>query len=165
MVHHRKQTLSGMITRLLDQVLPGRRGPEDWLRSGDDLMWEARLDEAFSCFEEAVRREPGNAAAWKRRGVALGLMGFFPEAAGSFARAASVDPSDRGAWMCRGFCLARTLHYQEALWCFVQVLQRYPEDGYAQYWCDLLEEEIEGRGPGLGWAARPEPDSAVLSRG
>jgi tetratricopeptide (TPR) repeat protein len=165
MVHHREQTHSGMISRLLGRVLPVRRETEDWLHSGDNLMREARLDEAFRCFEEAVRKEPGKAAGWKRRGVSLGLMGHFHEAADSFARATDADPSDREACMCRGFCLVRTLRYQEALDCFCRVRQLCPEDEYARYWCDLLKEETSGRGPGLGRTARLEPERAVESRG
>jgi len=128
-------------------------------------MREARLEEAFRCFEKAVRSEPENAAAWKRRGQALGMMGFFLEAADSFAQASVLNVSDREAWMCRGFCLAREFRYQEAMSCFGQVMRIYPEDGYARYWCDLLKEETIGGGLGLGRAARLKSDQAIDFRG
>jgi tetratricopeptide (TPR) repeat protein len=154
-----------MISRMFRLILPRSRSAEDWMQKGDVLLWEARLEDAFRCFERAAAKEPGNAAAWKQKGIALGMLGFFLEAADSFARAAFLDPSDKEAWMCRGFCLVRIFRYQEALSCFGQVLRLYPEEGYALYWHDLLKEEISQEGPGLGRTARWEREGTINSRG
>jgi tetratricopeptide (TPR) repeat protein len=128
-------------------------------------MREARLDEAYRCFERAIRLDPEWVEAWKRRGYVLGVMGYYQEASDSFSEAARIDSRDREAWMCRGFCLVRCFHYQEALSCFQQVLRLYPQHEYAQYWYDLLKEEICREGPGLGRTARWERDLTVDFRG
>ncbi len=41
-------------------------------------MQEARLEDAYRCFEKAITREPESGEAWKRRGVVLGIMGMLP---------------------------------------------------------------------------------------
>lgn len=104
-------------------------------------MREARLEEAYRCFDRAARQEPKCIDALKRRGMALGIMGCYREAAQSFEDALWADPGDKDAWMCRGFCLVRLFQYQEARACFERAMQ-LSQDEYARYWRDLLQEEM-----------------------
>jgi tetratricopeptide (TPR) repeat protein len=77
-------------------------------------MQEARLEEAYRCFDRAIKLEPESGEAWKRRGVALGIMGCYEEVAGSLKEAIRIEPKDQEAWMLIGFCLVRLFQYSDA---------------------------------------------------
>jgi|GEM_PF-4691519 len=114
---------------------------DDLLQRGNALMRDARLEEAYRCFEKAIKLEPESVEAWKRRGVVLGIMGCYQEAAGSLKEAIRIKPKDKEAWMLRGFCLVRLFQYSEARACFERAML-LSQDEYARYWRDMLLEEM-----------------------
>jgi tetratricopeptide (TPR) repeat protein len=130
-----------MLSRLIALLSGKRPTAEDCLQRGDAYMQEARLEDAYHCFEKAIKLEPESAEAWKRRSVTLGIMGCYQEAAVSLEEAIRIEPKDQEAWMLRGFCLVRLFRYSEARTCFERAMQ-LSQDEYARYLRDMLLEEM-----------------------
>lgn len=133
--------ISVMLSQVIELLSRKRPTAEYLLSQGSAFMRDARLEEAYRCFDGAARLEPKCSEAWKRRGGALGIMGCYREAALSFEEAIKIDPRDKEAWMCRGFCLVRLFQYTEAQACFERVMQ-ISGDEYARYWREMLQEEM-----------------------
>jgi tetratricopeptide (TPR) repeat protein len=61
------------------------------------LLEQQQVDDALRLFERAIALAPGDAAAWRGRGLASERLGRLPEAAAAYAAALDLAPDDHQA--------------------------------------------------------------------
>ena len=58
-----------------------------WKENGDVLSAQGQFEEAIKCYNEAIRLDPNDVAAWYNNGVALDALGNITEANAAFTEA------------------------------------------------------------------------------
>ena len=116
---------------------------------------------ATAAYREAVRLEPGNAAAWKELGNALAAQGQYENAVTAYREALRLEPNNGPAWNALGAAHTRQHQYAEATEAFQTAARLQPTNAHA--WTGLgaalaargqLEEAI----PALREAVRLDPN-------
>jgi len=87
------------------------------------LFWQRRLDEAAAAFQEAIRREPGQARAWAGLGDVRLERDEYAAAREALRRALQIDPADTQARNSLGIAYALGGDPVEAKRCFEDVLR------------------------------------------
>jgi tetratricopeptide (TPR) repeat protein len=83
-------------------------------------------DEAFSGYNEAIRRDPSDPLRYWRRGAAYYRIGKYDEATTDFSEAIRLDPT-LAAWYChRGLANARKGDYKDAISDFSEAIRLEP---------------------------------------
>ncbi|HUR81405.1 MAG TPA: tetratricopeptide repeat protein, partial [Thermoanaerobaculia bacterium] len=67
------------------------------LQTGEAFIAQARWAEAAPVFEEAVKAEPDNAAAWAGLGLVRFNQGRIDDASAAYEKAAALDPTSARA--------------------------------------------------------------------
>jgi tetratricopeptide (TPR) repeat protein len=78
-------------------VQAGAVTSENDYERGNFLARTGRREEAVAAYREAVRKEPGNIAAWNNLGCALGELGRRTEAAAAFEETLRLKPDHASA--------------------------------------------------------------------
>ena len=82
-----------------------------------------RLVEAQTQFEEATRRAPDHAQAWKGLGMAHAAQGNFRLAEDPFRKACEFDPQDQDACYYLGLASYNLSRYTDAIGAFKKALK------------------------------------------
>lgn len=80
-----------------DKPPPAPAAEDPYMQSGATALAVRRLDDAARDFEQASRRQPGNAEARYQQGVALALGGRYSEASAAWTDALRRDPGHQAA--------------------------------------------------------------------
>jgi len=139
---------------------------ENLKKMGDLLCERGEVNEALLCFEEALRIQPRDAAAWIHRGDAECLAGRTLKGIVCYDEALDIDDRLPRAWAHKGVALDFLDRSEEAARCLATAMELKPGDDDIQmaraevliklgHFSDALSllEELVGRSPGLamGW--------------
>ena len=94
---------------------------EDLNRRGTDLLRSGRYEEAISCFESILKRDPENISAYYNKGIILRRLRRWEEALACFDKVLASMPSSPTVWYNKSLTLFHLDHLQEALEAMDQV--------------------------------------------
>lgn len=80
---------------------PPRPGAPEWLRQGQALARQGKIEEALALYRQEIEKNPSSSAAHSAAGVALDLLGRTAEARSHFQKAVDAAPDDQAraaAW-------------------------------------------------------------------
>ena len=100
---------------------------------GVALVNLGRDKEAITCYDEAIRINPGDALVWTNKGVALGSLGRYKEEITCYDEAIRINPGYAKAWTNKGVALDNLGRYKEAITCYDEAIRINPGDALA--WC------------------------------
>ena len=113
---------------------------------GIALNEQGKYKEAIKCCDEAIRIEPGNAAAaWYEKGIALNEltdqygMSQYEEVIKCCNESIRIDPGNANAWLNKGSALYSLGKYEEAIKCYDEAIKIEP--GNVEVWefkCNIL---------------------------
>jgi tetratricopeptide (TPR) repeat protein len=106
---------------------------------GTILSDRGELNEALLCFEEALRVDPGDVAAWVQRGDAECLAGRPQNAVAFYDEAVSIDGQMARAWANKGIALDTLDRPEEAAKCLERAVELEPgDDEIRMALCEVL---------------------------
>ena len=131
----------------------------DWYERAMADLVAGRYLAAIEDFDEAIRLDPYQAAAYMNRGVAKGRLDRNEEAIQDYSQAIELDPSDACAFRNRGLAKERIDQFQEALADFdsaIDLRSRYGEAYTSRGWVKLTLNQYQN--------AIDDFDQAILMR-
>ncbi|MBV8072306.1 MAG: tetratricopeptide repeat protein [Acidobacteriaceae bacterium] len=140
--------------------------PQDFLayyNLGALEQYRGKLDEALSCYGNAMRLEPKNATVLNSYGAVLLMQERVPEATQQFQRALAAEPTYLNARYNLGRALAETGDLDGAAAAFELVLEQRPDDPGAQAGLGTIYYKQRKIGPALACfrkAAQLDPQNA-----
>jgi tetratricopeptide (TPR) repeat protein len=90
---------------------------------GQMLLRQNQTSAAFELFEQALKIDERNHAAWLWRAMALTDMGQFDDALASYDRALEIDPDNARVWNSKGALLTELGRAEMALTCLDRALE------------------------------------------
>jgi tetratricopeptide (TPR) repeat protein len=108
-------------------------GQQNSFRQGLEALANRDYDLAISCFNEEVRQNPREAAAFANRGNAYAGKGEYGMAIADFNQAIRLNPSDPHAYNNRGYAYDARGDYDRAILDFNQALKLNSKDSDAYY--------------------------------
>src|ERR687887_2107823 len=87
----------------------------EWVKSGEDMANANKLDEALTCFENALKINPQNDFAWGDKGLILSKQEKTEEALASFSNAISINPNNATTWHNKGLTLIQAKRLKESI--------------------------------------------------
>jgi tetratricopeptide (TPR) repeat protein len=111
---------------------------ELWNRKGVSLAKAGQHNEAYECFERALKLDPNHEGAWVNKGKAiLALSGREVnrdrDAIMCFDRALELKPIDADAWYLKGVALARMEMMEDALVAYQRSIEIEPDHAGSWY--------------------------------
>lgn len=113
---------------------------ELWNRKGVSLAKAGNHNEAFLCFERALKLDPNHEGAWVNKGRAImalngtgGDRNRDKDALVCFERAIELKPIDAQAWYLKGVALARLEMMEEALIAYQRSIEIEPNHAGCWY--------------------------------
>jgi tetratricopeptide (TPR) repeat protein len=111
---------------------------ELWNRKGVGLAKAGQHNEAYDCFERALKLDPNHEGAWVNKGKAnLALSGRErnrdKDALLCFDRALELKPIDAEAWYLKGVALARMEMMEDALVAYQRSVEIEPDHAGSWY--------------------------------
>ena len=103
-------------------------------RDGIALGKLGKHEQAIACFDEAIRINEMDHAAWHRKGIELNALEKYNEAIECFERAIQINPRDKFAWNHRALSLCRLGNYRDAMACCNEAIKI--DDTYPFAWCN-----------------------------
>lgn len=97
---------------------------------------------AIAAFQQAVRKEPDNAFAYKSLGMAYSVIGRFDQAVGPFSRACALNPREEYACYYLGRALYQQDRYREAIQAFHRALKYAGNKGRPLWGLALAQEAL-----------------------
>ncbi|HOI69131.1 MAG TPA: tetratricopeptide repeat protein [Methanothrix sp.] len=110
----------------------GYRNSTSELEKANWFYNQGEYDEAILAYDEAIRLEPEDAAAWNNKGNALDDLGRYDEAILAYDEAIRLDPEFAVAWYNKGNALRDVGKYDEAIKAYDQAISINPQ--YANAW-------------------------------
>ena len=104
----------------------------EWVKHGEDLANENRIEEAIACFDKAIEIYPKNDLAFGDRGMLLEKKGNIVEALESLSQALALDSSNPITWHNKGLLLLKMKKLPGAIECFDKAIERNHD--YAKAW-------------------------------
>jgi tetratricopeptide (TPR) repeat protein len=98
--------------------IPKSREASKWLKKGDDLYDQGKFDEAISCYDNAIGKDPKNKLAWVNKGAALLELMKSDEAISCFDKVTELYPKSAEAWNQKGYALNRLDRFGDAIIAF-----------------------------------------------
>jgi tetratricopeptide (TPR) repeat protein len=92
-----------------------------------------KYDEAIKAYDEAIRLDPEDAAAWNNKGNALDELGRYEEAIKSYNRAAELSEDYSENRLRKGNSHYDAGRYLAAIKYYDAIIKDDPEDEYAWY--------------------------------
>jgi len=114
---------NGQHTEAAPQESAATTAINELLVKGQTLLDMEQSDEALTCFDEALKLQPGHAEALVKKGTALEKMRRFDEAIQCYDRAIDEDSSMTIAYLYKGGLFNRMERFTEALQCYEKALQ------------------------------------------
>ncbi len=111
--------------------IPKSREASKWLKKGDDLYDQGKFDEAISCYDNAIGKDPKNKLAWVNKGAALLELMKSDEAISCFDKATELYPKSAEAWNEKGYALNRLDRFDEAIIAFNNAIDINPRSADA----------------------------------
>ena len=115
-------------------IPPERKELEAWELSNKGMALSnlGRHPEAITCYDEAIRINPGCALDWNNKGVALGSLGRYQEEITCYDKAIRINPGLAEAWYNKGSALGSLGKHQEEITCYDEAIRI--NSGYASAW-------------------------------
>ncbi len=148
-------------TRLLAAARGGAGSVGMYVNRGVGWYWRQAFDSAIADFNEALRRDPNNAAAYHNRGRAWLSKMDFDRAIADFSQTIDLDPKDLDAYADRALSLYNKSEYSRAISDLDHVVQANPGSSRAHLVRALCLEalyQFDRALPDLDEVIRLEPD-------
>jgi tetratricopeptide (TPR) repeat protein len=116
----------------------------EWNYKGASFVSLGLYEEAMSCFDRALKIDPGRSVFWSNKGKALVNLDRIEEAIRCYDKALELDPQDANAWIGKGGSLHRLERFEEAIHCYDKIIDLNARDAVAWY----------GKGLSLGCLCR-----------
>jgi tetratricopeptide (TPR) repeat protein len=145
----RHADVSAFINALREQ-----KTKEQWLKEGEAHSSAKRYGEALAAYEQAIRLDPTDALAYRKKGVALEYLQRYEEALAACEQAIRLDPTDVIAHHGKGVALGYLHRYEEAAAGYEQAIRLNPT--YAEVYRDT--------GVALGYLRRYEEALAACEQ-
>jgi Tfp pilus assembly protein PilF len=143
---------------------PGKSRPVDILVArGDDRIRECEYDEARAYFDEALRLNPGCAAAYRGRGTAWQYQREYANALADYDEAIRLDPLDPAACFNRATLRHRKQETEAAIADYTEAIRLGYKKPDAHRWrasALFKMEDFEGAARDLGEVLKAEPEDA-----
>jgi tetratricopeptide (TPR) repeat protein len=97
------------------RVAAARAPVEDYCNKGIALGKQGRYDESIQAFDEAIKRDPGNAIVWHNKGIALTKQGKYIGAVPAYDEAIKLDSKNEAAVQSRAIALKASENTPEGL--------------------------------------------------
>jgi tetratricopeptide (TPR) repeat protein len=114
-VQQRLQALTQQLEQLQTTYPQLYLTADDYVRQGDALCLERRVEEALMTYETAIDRQPEHTAAWLGKAKALRILQRYEEALAADARAIDISPDQAPTWYSKAVDLIELQRYSEAL--------------------------------------------------
>jgi len=111
--------------------IPKSREASKWLKKGADLYDQGKIDEAISCYDNAIGKDPKNKLAWVNKGAALLELMKSDEAISCFDKVLELYPKSAEAWNEKGYALNRLDRFDEAIIAFDRAIDINPKSADA----------------------------------
>jgi tetratricopeptide (TPR) repeat protein len=112
--------------------LSRKAASDEWVKYGEDLANENRIDEALDCFNKAIETYPQNDLAHGDMGLILDKKGNASEALESFSKALALNSSNPITWHNKGLVLIKMKKLVEAIDFFERAIEH--DQNYAKAW-------------------------------
>jgi tetratricopeptide (TPR) repeat protein len=100
-----------------------------WFEKGCNIVAiDGSLDEALTCFENAIKFNPVDDGAWYMKGVALSGLERYNESLTCLDTAIKINFNDDEYWFHKGLALNGLERYNEALTCFDTAIKIDPNN-------------------------------------
>ncbi|MDZ8227880.1 MULTISPECIES: tetratricopeptide repeat protein [unclassified Nostoc] len=116
---------------------------QDLQRQGDQLFSSQKYEQAITCYNKIVKKQPKNADAWYWRGYALYFLNKHEEAIASFDQAIQIQPDYAKAWFRRGYSLYCLQRYAEAITAYEKALLIKSDDSEIWYYQGIVLKDLE----------------------
>ncbi|MBD2247729.1 tetratricopeptide repeat protein [Nostoc sp. FACHB-888] len=116
---------------------------QDLQRQGDQLFSSQKYEQAITCYDKVVKKQPKNADAWYWRGYALYFLNKHEEAIASFDQAIQIQPDYAKAWFRRGYSLYCLQRYAEAITAYEKALLTKSDDPEIWYYRGIVLKDLE----------------------
>lgn len=99
----------------------------DWLTRGDQLQATGRLEEAETCYQQALRVAPGDAQSWVALGDLAERAGDIETARACYTRLVELHPGHVRGHFVLGNIHARALDFEQARQHYLRALELRPD--------------------------------------
>lgn len=106
------------------------------------LAREGRVQEALSCYDEALRKNPDNDMILNNKAIALITLGRFEEALATCKKAASLNPDSPDIFTNTGVALERLGRFPEAAEALERATAINPYDCYARALLGIVYQKM-----------------------
>lgn len=103
------------------------------LEQAEDYYKAKQHEEAIEIYDKVIKIDPHNAAAYGKKGNALGKRGRFKQAIAAYEKMLEIEPQHASIWLAKGDVLVKLKRYQEALKSYDQALAINPKDSQALF--------------------------------
>ncbi|OPY50739.1 MAG: lipoprotein NlpI [Methanosaeta sp. PtaU1.Bin112] len=103
--------------------IPKSREASKWVKKGDDLFDQGKYNEAISCYDNAIEKDPKNKLAWVNKGAALLELMESDDAISCFDKVTELYPKSAEAWNGKGYALNRLDRFDEAIIAFNKAIE------------------------------------------
>jgi len=111
--------------------IPKSREAIKWLKKGDDLYDQGKFDEAISCYDNAIEKDPKNKLAWMNKGAALLELMKSDEAISCYDRVTELYPKSAEAWSRKGYALNGLDKFDDSIAAFDKAIEINPKSADA----------------------------------
>ncbi len=118
---------------------------EQWVETGDTHSKARRYLEALNAYEQAIRLDPGFAAAYRQKSLALYGLGRYEQALATCEQALRCDPQDIDVYYCKADALDSLGDNEEAIHVYEQVMLLDPNNVRGYYGKATLLEALDRR--------------------
>ena len=99
-----------------------------WIDEGNSFFDEGKFQNAISCYDKIIEKEPKNLSAWLNKGASLSELGKLEEAIVCYDKVLDLTPQETGALFSKGNSLFELGRLNEAVVCFDKALEIEPQN-------------------------------------
>ncbi len=110
-----------------------RANSESFYKTADELLEEAKMEDAMIYFDLSIENNPQNAKAWAGKGTCFSILGSVNEAKKCFNRAIRLNGLVADAWVGIGLIIEANESRNKALAWFDQKIKQKPDSPFALF--------------------------------
>jgi tetratricopeptide (TPR) repeat protein len=106
------------------------------------LAQQGKIEEALTCYDQALLADPENDALYNNKAVALITLGRYEEALAHCRRASSINPDSADTWTNMGVTLEKLDRLTEAAEALERAVAVNPYDTYARALLGIIYQKL-----------------------
>lgn len=122
------------LAALCSCTLAQEKTAENWIETGEELLFNGSLEESIEAFNKAIELDPQNGEAWRYKALIFRDQGEYDEAIAAFDRAIELDPQNAKVKVEKAGTLIIMGRQAEALAIFDKFTAETPEDPEERFW-------------------------------